>query len=272
MHVLLTNDDGIDAPGLAALQASLQPFRSAGVRVSVVAPDRNQSECGHSVTTRRPLRVTELAPGIHTIDGTPVDCVRLALEKIVPDVSLVLSGVNDGGNLGADLLVSGTFAAAKEAYLRGRRAIAISHCRHPDYPRTWEHVPRWLYGLLAPVLDASTGPAPAEADKSNEADKSSEADKSNEANRASEADKSSEADRAGGASLTNINLPAQLDREPETVECAVDPTPFAAHYESLDESTYLYRARYQDRPRLPGRDVAHCFGGRITVSRRFDAW
>lgn len=248
MHVLLTNDDGIDAPGLAALQASLQPFRSAGVRVSVVAPDRNQSECGHSVTTRRPLRVTELAPSIYTIDGTPVDCVRLALEKIVPDVSLVLSGVNDGGNLGADLLVSGTFAAAKEAYLRGRRAIAISHCRHPDYPRTWEHVPRWLYGLLAPVLDASTGPATAKADKSNEAD------------------------RAGGASLTNINLPAQLDREPETVECAVDPTPFAAHYESLDESTYLYRARYQDRPRLPGRDVAHCFGGRITVSRRFDAW
>ncbi|WP_153557514.1 5'/3'-nucleotidase SurE [Roseimaritima sediminicola] len=248
MHVLLTNDDGIDAPGLAALQASLQPFRSAGVRVSVVAPDRNQSECGHSVTTRRALRVTELAPSIYTIDGTPVDCVRLALEKIVPDVSLVLSGVNDGGNLGADLLVSGTFAAAKEAYLRGRRAIAISHCRHPDYPRTWEHVPRWLHGLLAPVLDASTGPATAKADKSNEAD------------------------RADGASLTNINLPAQLDREPETVECAVDPTPFAAHYESLDESTYLYRARYQDRPRLPGRDVAHCFGGRITVSRRFDAW
>ncbi len=148
MKILLTNDDGIDAAGLDALFKSVSQTFGHSARVVVVAPDRGRSECGHSVTTGRPLKFQQRKADWFAVDGTPVDCVRAALASLAPDVDLVVSGVNAGANLGIDLLVSGTFAAAREAALHGIPAMAVSHYRRPDVPVTWDHVPDWLAETL----------------------------------------------------------------------------------------------------------------------------
>ncbi|MBN1369842.1 MAG: 5'/3'-nucleotidase SurE [Dehalococcoidaceae bacterium] len=127
MHILLSNDDGIFAEGLWALARQLSGLG----RVSVAAPDREQSATGTMVTLRTPLRVMEhncFHPGISTysIEGSPSDSVILALGKLVPDAALVVSGINQGLNLGDDVLISGTVGAALQGYLRGLSAIAIS--------------------------------------------------------------------------------------------------------------------------------------------------
>src|SRR4029453_2548200 len=136
MHILVTNDDGIDAPGLAALVEVAQRFGT----VTVVAPAMHMSGCSHAATTDRPLRVFDHGLNRYSVNGTPVDCVRLAILSLAPQIELVLSGVNDGGNLGVDVLMSGTVAGAREALLLGRRAIAISQYRRrgrrPDWPRS----------------------------------------------------------------------------------------------------------------------------------------
>ena len=110
MKILLTNDDGIDAPGLEALAAAA---RCLAGEVVVVAPAEPHSGCGHRVTTDRPLAVAEIAAGWYRVSGTQADCVRLALGRLVPDAALVISGINAGGNLGADIHLSGTVAAAR---------------------------------------------------------------------------------------------------------------------------------------------------------------
>jgi 5''/3''-nucleotidase SurE len=138
MHILVTNDDGIDAPGLAAL---VEVAQSLGT-VIVVAPAAHMSGCSHSATTDRPLRVIDHGLNRYSVNGTPVDCVRLAILSLAPQIGLVLSGINDGGNLGVDVLMSGTVAGAREALLLGRSAVAISQYRRrgqrPDWPRTMQ--------------------------------------------------------------------------------------------------------------------------------------
>jgi len=163
MLFLLTNDDGIDAPGLTAQYEALTSFlavtspQSEGEtrrpEIVVVAPDRGRSECGHSVTTGRELFLREVRPGWFSLDGTPVDCVRVALTTICPSATAVFSGINAGANVGVDLLVSGTFAAAREAALLGRPAMAISHYRRPDVPKTWEHAAKWLRPVFAQYFE-----------------------------------------------------------------------------------------------------------------------
>src|SRR5436853_563150 len=106
MRFLLTNDDGIDAPGLSAL---IEAARELG-EVAIVAPERTHSGCGHQVTTHGPIQLRRLAANRLAITGTPADCVRLALHSLAPDFDWVLSGVNAGGNLGADVFHSGTVA------------------------------------------------------------------------------------------------------------------------------------------------------------------
>lgn len=136
MHILVTNDDGIDAPGLAALVEVARPLGS----VIIVAPDAHRSGCSHAATTDMPLKLVERGPRQFTVNGTPVDCVRVALLHLAPEIDLVLSGINDGGNLGVDVLMSGTVAAAREAVLLGRRAVALSQyrrrARRPNWPRS----------------------------------------------------------------------------------------------------------------------------------------
>jgi 5'-nucleotidase len=127
MHILVTNDDGVQAPGLLAL---VQELRQLG-RVSVLAPDHNWSASGHVKTLNRPLRVEEvrLADGTTALasDGAPSDCVSLALLGLVePPLDLVVSGINPNANLGHDVTYSGTITAAMEAVLNGVPGIAVS--------------------------------------------------------------------------------------------------------------------------------------------------
>jgi 5'-nucleotidase len=121
--ILVSNDDGARAPGIGALAAALREIAD----VVVAAPDRERSATSHSISLDRPLRVDELEPGFYAIDGTPVDCVYLAVLHLVPRPPvLCVSGINDGYNLGSDVFYSGTVAAALEAALRGVPAIAFS--------------------------------------------------------------------------------------------------------------------------------------------------
>src|SRR6186997_1217452 len=129
MRVLLTNDDGISAPGLQAARRALREVE--GVEVDVIAPDSNRSATARSITTRSPLTVEEVEFGDgdrgFATDGTPVDCVRFAELGLVghrPD--LIVSGINHGANLGDDITYSGTVAAALEGAVLGIPAIAVS--------------------------------------------------------------------------------------------------------------------------------------------------
>jgi 5'-nucleotidase len=128
LTILVTNDDGIHARGLWALVEALKEVD----KVVVVAPDREQSAVGTSVTLHQPLRAKEIKPlveGVKTysVEGTPGDCVILGLGYLIEDeVSLVAAGINEGANLGDDVLISGTVAAAFQGHLNGMPSIAIS--------------------------------------------------------------------------------------------------------------------------------------------------
>jgi 5'-nucleotidase len=126
MHILVTNDDGVHAPGLLALAQAMRPLGD----VSILAPERNWSGGGHVKTLHRPLRVREatLADGTAALmsDGAPSDCVALALLGRVPGVDLVVSGINPYGNLGHDVTYSGTVTAAMEAVIAGVPGFAFS--------------------------------------------------------------------------------------------------------------------------------------------------
>ncbi len=137
-RILVTNDDGINAPGLKVLE---RIARSLSRDVWVVAPEAEQSAAAHSLTLRRPLQVRRLSRRRFAIDGTPTDCVLLAVNHLFPRrrPDLVLSGVNRGGNLGEDVTYSGTIAAAMEATLLDIPAIAMSQVRqHGGYPVKWD--------------------------------------------------------------------------------------------------------------------------------------
>jgi len=123
MNVLLTNDDGIQAPALHHLKEALAPLG----RVIIVAPDRDQSACSHALTLHRPFRIQQHEPDVYSVDGTPTDCVITSFYGLLdrrPD--LVISGINLGPNMGEDVFYSGTVAAAIEGSLQGTPAIAAS--------------------------------------------------------------------------------------------------------------------------------------------------
>ncbi|MDN3557024.1 5'/3'-nucleotidase SurE [Halomonas maura] len=122
-RLLLSNDDGVHAPGLRALHDAL----SAHSRLRVVAPDRDKSGASNSLTLTRPLALTALENGFYSVDGTPADCVYLGVNGVWAErPDLVISGINHGGNLGDDVLYSGTVAAAMEGRNLGMTAIAMS--------------------------------------------------------------------------------------------------------------------------------------------------
>lgn len=125
MRILVSNDDGFFTDGIKSLAAELRKV----AEVWVVAPDREQSASGHSLTLHRPIRAKKIDKqrNIYAIDGTPTDCVNLAVNRLMPErPDLVISGINRGANLGDDVTYSGTVAAALEAALLGLPAIAIS--------------------------------------------------------------------------------------------------------------------------------------------------
>jgi 5'-nucleotidase len=128
-QILITNDDGVHSEGIRALADALTPFGT----ITIVAPIQEASAIGHALTLRRPLRVETIAPQIYAVDGTPTDCINIAIAQILkrkPD--LILSGINKGWNLGDDVTYSGTVSGALEGALLGIPSIAVSTQRVRD--------------------------------------------------------------------------------------------------------------------------------------------
>ncbi len=223
MHLLLTNDDGIDAPGLAALQ---EACRGLG-RCTVLAPREHCSGCSHRATTDRELVLHAHGEDRLALDGTPVDCTRVALVHWPVQIDWVLAGINEGGNLGADVYLSGTVAAVREAALLGTPAIAISHYRRSAKSIDWSRAARWTRDVLARLL----------------------------------------ADGMHAGAFYNVNLPdVDQDALPEIVFCDVDPHPLPVRYRE-EGGRLRYHACYHERLRKAGHDVDVCFSGRISISR-----
>jgi 5'-nucleotidase len=137
VKILVSNDDGFRAEGIRRLREALATL--ADVTVTVVAPDRNRSGASNSLTLDVPLRVFESEPGVYYVPGTPTDCVHLAVSGFFDyEHDMVVSGVNDGPNLGDDVLYSGTVAAAVEGRFLGLSTIAVSLCTTPESGRHFE--------------------------------------------------------------------------------------------------------------------------------------
>ena len=129
MHILVSNDDGIFAPGIAVLADAASKVGT----VTVVSPDREQSGTSHSLTLHRPLRPRRTRDGAYQVDGTPTDCVLLAVGSLMPErPEFVFSGVNHGPNMGEDVLYSGTVSVAMEAVTLGIPGIAFSFASRDD--------------------------------------------------------------------------------------------------------------------------------------------
>lgn len=147
MKLLVSNDDGVHAPGIEALHAALKEI----AQVRVIAPDRNCSGASNSLTLHNPLRVQRLPNGFYSLNGTPTDCVHLGTNSpLADDVDLVVSGINDGPNMGDDVLYSGTVAAAMEGRYMGLPAIAVSMgSRGHDYYETAARVVAEIVSRMA---------------------------------------------------------------------------------------------------------------------------
>lgn len=127
MRILLSNDDGYFAPGLAALAKALAPLAD----ITVVAPERDRSGASNSLTLDRPLMLRQAPSGFYYVNGTPTDCVHLAVTGMLDHMpDMVISGINHGANMGDDTIYSGTVAAATEGYLLGIPSIAVSLANH----------------------------------------------------------------------------------------------------------------------------------------------
>ena len=230
MHFLLTNDDGIEAPGLAALEAAIV---SMGGECTIVAPAVEQSQCGHRVTTRESLLAESRGERRYAVHGTPADCVRVALYglKMKPDV--VLSGVNQGGNMGQDIAISGTVAAVREAAYHGLKAMAFSHYIIGGVAFDWPRVSEWTAQMVASLLK----------------------------------------EPLDDGQFWNVNFPHLPPGPlplPTTVLSHPARSPLGVAFEARQEgghTVYQYTARYADRPQDEGSDVAICFGGKVSVSR-----
>ncbi|HVS34254.1 MAG TPA: 5'/3'-nucleotidase SurE [Gemmataceae bacterium] len=224
MRILLTNDDGIDAPGLHVLE---QAARQVG-DVIVVAPAEAHSGCSHRVTTNALIRVHAAGANRFAVEGTPADCVRVALFRFGPAPMWVLSGVNEGGNLGADVHHSGTVAAVREAVLHGWAGAAFSQYKRKGIALDWN-----LAATCLPALLRDLAARPVE-----------------------------------GGAYWNVNLPHLEPgaATPEYVYCPLDPHPLPLSFR-MEDGHLHYNGDYHGRRRLAGADVDVCFGGRIAVTR-----
>lgn len=225
IRVVLTNDDGIDGAGLWALRDTVA---NLGYDWSIVAPLKEQSGCGHQTTTTRPMTIVQKADNMYAIDGTPADCARVALTYLFPKVDLLLSGINDGGNLGVDVYTSGTVAAVREACFHGIPAVAFSHYKLKDRVMDWQ----WASATVGRVLQELSPQL-------------------------------QKYDRA----FWNVNLPhlGGMDT-PLIVDCPLSIDPLPCIYE-LQERHLYYRGEYAHRCRSTGTDVAECFAGKVTVTK-----
>lgn len=233
MHFLLTNDDGIHAAGLAALERAVRS--RTGSRCTIVAPAEEHSQCGHRITTHSPLKAERVGEDRYQVHGAPADCVRVALFGLGVKPDFVLAGINHGGNLGQDVFISGTVAAAREAAYHGVPALAFSHYLIRGLAVDWDRAGDWVGATLG-ELCRQIPEAPG---------------------------------------LWNVNLPhlppGALAR-PECVHSELERAPLGVSFRRVpsEDGThehYHYEAAYSERPRGDRSDVAICFGGRISVTR-----
>lgn len=157
MRILITNDDGVRAPGILALARASTALGT----VKIVAPDRERSACGHSMTLRDPLRIKQLQLEefeAYEVNGVPVDCVNVGLTVAWPDgCDLVLSGINSGPNLGFDVTYSGTVAGAIEGVINGIRSLSFSMATFVDgAPLHFEAGQRWISDHLKMLVEVET--------------------------------------------------------------------------------------------------------------------
>lgn len=225
MKFLLTNDDGYQADGIAALKSAVDSF---GETV-IVAPNKTYSGCGHQITDKSIIRVEKGGDGVHIIHGTPADCTRLGLLNMVPDADWVLSGINEGANLAGDIFMSGTAAAAREAAISGKKAIAFSqYIRQPEYLQDWNRTARWASSVFETLSEMPLEPG----------------------------------------HFWNVNFPALSanDADPEIEFCAHDTSQIDLVYDWTDEGA-TYRGNFRNRGQRPGCDIAVCFSGKISVTK-----
>ena len=155
MKILLSNDDGYRAEGLIALAAAIRPLGT----VTIVAPDRNRSGASNSLTLDVPVRAARYDTDAYYVNGTPTDCVHLAISGLFDfEHDIVVSGVNDGANLGDDTLYSGTVAAAVEGRFLGLPAVAVSLCVEPGSPRNFAAAAQVAARLLRRMSQEWLGP------------------------------------------------------------------------------------------------------------------
>ena len=232
INILITNDDGWDAEGIAQLAKVATQFGST----TVIAPAEPQSGISHQLTMDRAMDLVEQKPDWYSLAGTPADCVRFGLHHLSKKFDLVLSGINHGANLGVDVFTSGTVAAAREANFHGVNAIALSQYRRSmdssnfDWNRSAQWSALTLKQLLLLIDQAPDTAFP---------------------------------------TLTNVNLPDPESTDPampELVHCQTDLSPLPTKY-SRSGDRVQFAGRYQDRPRVAGQDVDICFGGKIAISQ-----
>jgi 5'-nucleotidase len=241
MKLLVVNDDGIDAPGIAALEVAARQFGEP----IVVAPEDHHSGCGHKATTDRPLLVRTLAADRHAVDGTPTDCARLGLLHIAPDVEWVVSGINDGANLGVDIYMSGTVAAVREATLLGKRAVAFSHYRLGPQAIDWDAAAKMAIAVLR-TLQQESLPAGTYWNVNFPA-----------ATPSTPAPATGHATHSGGWKDNDL---------PPLVFCEPDSRPLPIRFEQQGNE-YHYRTDYHGRQAQARSDVEVCFSGKIAISR-----
>ena len=222
MKFLITNDDGIGAPGLDLL---VRVFSELG-DVTVIAPEEELSGCGHRVTTGSPIHVQNVGQD-YKVSGTPADCVRLGLLELATDTDWVISGVNPGGNLGVDVYMSGTVAAAREAAYFGKPAVAFSRYRNSRDPVAWPALANPVRRVFDSLCKTPKEPGV----------------------------------------FWNVNLPDrnEYSSEIEIVSCPLESAHLQFFYENVD-GLFQFRGDYQNRPRQPGTDVDICFSGNIAVT------
>lgn len=226
MRILLTNDDGVDAVGIAALKEAVIELPDVS-EVIVVAPKEPLSGVSHRVTTERTIEVVQRSGQCFAVDGTPADCVRLALCELAGDVDWVFAGVNDGGNLGVDIHMSGTVAAAREAALMNVPAVAWSqYVRRPE-DTCWQSAQAMVLATWSRLMNLGLG----------------------------------------RGNYWNVNFPHRPAKTPPIVMCSPDPHPLPVEYQPGRSGGFQYRGSYAGRPRTKGRDVDVCFGGKVAVSK-----
>jgi 5'-nucleotidase len=228
MKLLLTNDDGIDAPGLEAL---VRAARLLGHDPVVVAPATHQSWSSHTITANRGVRIERGGDNRFAVHGTPADCVRMGLLRLAPEARWVLSGINHGANLGADVYYSGTVAAVREAVLHGWPGVALSHYRRKGAELDdWERVTPWATSVLADLLARPTAPG----------------------------------------LFYSVNLPhlePEEKKEPQVIFCPLDPNPLPLNYRhEVEADEFYYEGNYATRRRKAGADVEVCLRGDVAVT------